>query len=149
MSLAMTKAEREAFLAGVHVGIISIQEDGRGPLTVPIWYTYEPGGELRILTGRDSRKARLLHSAGRFSLCVQTETPPYQYVSVEGPIIAFDPVDRERDLRPVAQRYLGVEGGDQFVAQTGGENAGADEVLVRMRPEHWLAVDYGKSGGGE
>jgi hypothetical protein len=31
MSLAMTRQEREAFLAAVHVGIISIAEDGRGP----------------------------------------------------------------------------------------------------------------------
>ena len=52
MSLAMTKQERETFLADLHVGIISIPEDGRGPLTVPIWYSYEPGGELR---GRNSR----------------------------------------------------------------------------------------------
>jgi len=37
MSLIMTKQERETFLADVHVGIISISEDGRGPLTVPIW----------------------------------------------------------------------------------------------------------------
>ena len=47
MSLAMTRQEREGFLASVHVGIISIAEDGRGPLTVPIWYAYEPGKELR------------------------------------------------------------------------------------------------------
>jgi hypothetical protein len=81
MSLAMTKREREAFLADLHVGIISIPEEGRGPLTVPIWYSYEPGGELRVVTARTSRKAQLLQHAGRFSVCVQTETPPYKYVS--------------------------------------------------------------------
>ena len=43
MSLKMTKEEREAFLADLHVGVISIARDGRGPLTVPIWYDYEPG----------------------------------------------------------------------------------------------------------
>jgi nitroimidazol reductase NimA-like FMN-containing flavoprotein (pyridoxamine 5'-phosphate oxidase superfamily) len=42
VSLAMTKQERERFLADLHVGIISIPEEGRGPLTVPIWYSYEP-----------------------------------------------------------------------------------------------------------
>jgi len=47
MSLAMTKQEREAFLADVHVGVISIPEPGRGPLTVPVWYAYDRGGELR------------------------------------------------------------------------------------------------------
>ena len=37
MSLKMTKDEREAFLADLHVGVISIEDPGRGPLTVPIW----------------------------------------------------------------------------------------------------------------
>ena len=71
MSLRMTKAEREEFLAGLHVGIISIAEPGRGPLTVPIWYGYEPGGELWIVTEGDSRKGRLLKQVERFSLCAQ------------------------------------------------------------------------------
>ena len=31
----------------------------------------------RIPTGRTSRKGKLLERAGRFSLCVQTETLPY------------------------------------------------------------------------
>ena len=63
MSLRMTKQEREAFLADVHIGIISIAEEGRGPLTVPIWYAYDSGGDLRIMTGRESRKGRLLARA--------------------------------------------------------------------------------------
>ena len=100
MSLAMTKQERERFLADLHVGIISIPEEGRGPLTVPIWYSYEPGGELRVVTARTSRKAQLLQRAGRFSLCAQTETSPYKYVSVEGPVVAIEPADLERDRRP-------------------------------------------------
>ena len=60
MSLKMTREEREAFLAGLHVGIISIAEAGRGPLAVPIWYGYAPGGDLWIVTEGDSRKAKLL-----------------------------------------------------------------------------------------
>ena len=65
----MTKEEREAFLAHVHVGVISVAEDGHGPLTVPVWYSYETGGEVRIITARRSRKGKLLERAGRFSLC--------------------------------------------------------------------------------
>src|SRR5205809_447653 len=100
MSLTMTKEEREAFLADIHVAVISIAEDGHGPLVVPIWYSYEPGGEVRIVTGRASRKGKLLERAGRFSLCVQTETLPYKYVSVEGPIVAIEAADLDRDKRP-------------------------------------------------
>ena len=142
MTLAMTRQERESYLADLHVGIISIPEDGRGPLTVPVWYAYEPGGEVRIVTGRTSRKGRLLERAGRFSLCVQTETLPYRYVSVEGPIAGIGPADVERDLRPIAQRYMGIEGGNAYVDSTRDEQA--DNVLVRMRPERWLTIDYAK-----
>ncbi len=145
MSLAMTRQEREAFLADLHVGIIGIAEDGHGPLIVPIWYSYDPGGELRVVTARTSRKGRLLRRGGRFSLCAQTETPPYRYVSVEGPIIAIEPADLERDVRPLARRYLGPRVGDRYVERTRRESEHAESVLVRMRPERWLTVDYAKA----
>jgi len=138
----MTKPERESFLADLHVGVISISAEGRGPLTVPIWYLYAPGAEVRVVTGETSLKAQLLRRAGRFSLCVQTEAPPYKYVSVEGPIVAIEPANLERDRRPLAHRYFGVRAGDQYIERT---RAATDEnILVRMRPERWLTVDYGK-----
>jgi hypothetical protein len=28
------------------------------PLTMPVWYTYEPGGELWLVTDKNSRKAQ-------------------------------------------------------------------------------------------
>jgi nitroimidazol reductase NimA-like FMN-containing flavoprotein (pyridoxamine 5'-phosphate oxidase superfamily) len=144
VSLAMTKQERERFLADLHVGIISIPEEGRGPLSVPIWYSYEPGGQLRVVTGRTSRKAHLLRRAGRFSVCVRTETPPYKYVSVEGPVVAIEPADVERDRRPLAHRYLGAQRGDRYIEATRGD---VGNVLVRMLPERWLTVDYAKAHG--
>jgi nitroimidazol reductase NimA-like FMN-containing flavoprotein (pyridoxamine 5'-phosphate oxidase superfamily) len=139
----MTKQEREAFLANLHVAIISIPEAGRGPLTVPIWYSYEPGGEVRVVTAGTSRKAHLLRRAGRFSLCVQTETEPYKYVSVEGPVVAIEPADVERDRRPLAHRYLGAQRGDRYIEETRGQYAG--NILVRMRPQRWLTVDHAKA----
>lgn len=145
MSLQMSNAEREAFLADLHVGVISIEDPGRGPLTAPIWYDYEPGGELWILTGPGSRKGKLLREGSRFSLCAQTEQPPYKYVSVEGPVVSISTPALEKHTRPMARRYLGTELGDQYVAQT---DANQGSVLVRMRPERWLTVDYSKQFGG-
>ena len=144
MSLNMSRSEREAFLADVHVGVIGVAEPGRAPLLAPIWYGYEPGGELWLVTERGSRKGRLLEQAGRFSLCAQSETPPYRYVSVEGPITALDASDLERHERPLAHRYLGRELGDRYIEATGGAEGRGDNVIVRMRPARWLSVDYGK-----
>lgn len=145
MSPAMTREEREQFLADVHVGIISIQEDGRGPLAVPVWYAYEPGGDVVVITGEGSRKAKLLEKAGRFSLCAQTETPPYSYVSVEGPVVSVEPMDVEKHRRPIAHRYLGPELGDRYLEATAAQDA--ELLIFRMRPAHWRTADYSKQFG--
>src|SRR5262249_7835670 len=116
----MTKEERENFLADLHMGVISIAEEGRGPLTVPIWYFYEPGGEIWFTTDRASRKGKLLERVGGFSLCAQPEPPPYKYVSVEGRIVAIEAADLERHRRPLAHRYLGLGVGDRYIAEHAG-----------------------------
>ena len=144
MSLAMTKDEREAFLADTHVAVVSVADGARAPLVVPVWYAYEPGGDLRFVTGGASRKARLIRKAGRVSLCVQTETPPYRYVSIEGPAVIGAP-DHERDVRATALRYLGPQMGEVYLQATAAERAGS--ILVTVKPERWLTVDYGKWGG--
>ena len=133
MSLAMTKAERELFLSELHVGIVSIPRQGRGPLTVPIWYDYSPGGEVWMITGSTSLKA-----VDRISLCVQNETAPYSYVSIEGPFTTRPTSDK--DLLHMAIRYLGDDLGKQYA------EAGVDDesMIVSIAPENWLTVDYGK-----
>ena len=141
----MTKSEREAFLADVHVGIVAVVEAGRAPLAVPIWYRYEPGGVVRFVTGGSSRKGRAIRAAGRISLCVQTEAPPYKYVTVEGPTTIGAAPDFERDHRGIAVRYLGAQMAETYLSATAGEREGT--VLVEMTPERWLSVDYSKSFG--
>jgi hypothetical protein len=142
MSLSMSRAQREAFLAGLHVGVISIPDGARGPLTAPIWYGYEPGGEVWVVTGAGSRKGKLLQPGARVSLVAQTETSPYQYVSVEGPVASVAPVRDPEVVRVLARRYLGVKGGDAYVAATWQGYERDPNVLVRIRPERWLTVDY-------
>ena len=142
MSLAMTEAERDAFLADLHVGVISIEQDGRPPLSVPIWYDYAPGVGVWVITGDASAKAKHLKASARFTLVAQSETPPtYRYVSVEGPIVETRPADLDADLRPMARRYFGDEIGNQYADATGVEG----QTVFVMRPERWRTVDYRKS----
>jgi nitroimidazol reductase NimA-like FMN-containing flavoprotein (pyridoxamine 5'-phosphate oxidase superfamily) len=140
MSRAMSGQEREAFLAEVRVAVVSVVDgDAHGPLTVPIWYEYRPGGDIVLITARDSRKARLIRQAGRFSLCVQSTEVPYRYVSVEGPVTVIDESVTPDERRAFASRYLGEEGGDRYIAST--EEATARMIRIRMRPEVWLSED--------
>jgi PPOX class probable F420-dependent enzyme len=140
MPLNMSRAEREEFLAGVHVGVLSVASPGgRGPLTVPVWYTYRPGGTVNVITGGGTRKARAIEAAGRFSLCAQDERPPYKYVTIEGPVTMQDATQAER--LELARRYLGPEGGDAYIAA----NPGGGQVMIMMTPERWLSADYGRA----
>ena len=140
MSLKMSVNEREEFLAGVHIGIVSMPRPGKGPLTVPIWYDYSPGGEVSMITNKSSLKGKLLANSDRISLCAQTESAPYSYVSIEGPFQISRPSPDE--LLSMAIRYLGEEQGKLYAESS---DSGDDSIVVRIKPESWLTVDYNKS----
>ncbi|MEV6769410.1 pyridoxamine 5'-phosphate oxidase family protein [Nocardia sp. NPDC051030] len=135
----MTSDEREKFLAGLHVGVIAIERPDRAPLSVPIWYVYEPGGEVLIWTSAGSVKEKLIRAAGRFSLTAQQEELPYKYVTAEGSVTGIEPVTIDM-ARAIAVRYLGEIDGPAYAEQ----NISPASRLIRMRPEHWLSTDYSK-----
>ena len=145
MDFSMSREKCQDFLAGLHVGVLSVAAGGRGPLTMPVWYAYEPGGDLWLVTDKDSRKAQLIRRAGRFSLCAQDEAPPYKYVSVEGSVIAIIPVDDERHVRSMARRYLGIKHGDQYTEDILKATDRREEVAIYMHPERWSSADYSQS----
>jgi hypothetical protein len=130
MWVAMSAAEREEFLAGVHVGLLSAAiGTARPTLTVPVWYSHQPGGLLTVLTGRcPVRPVR----AGR---------PPYRYVSAEGPVISEEE-PRPAERLAMARRCLGAAGGQPVRRRQPGP--GRENAASRMRPEHWLSPDQGK-----
>jgi nitroimidazol reductase NimA-like FMN-containing flavoprotein (pyridoxamine 5'-phosphate oxidase superfamily) len=139
MSLTMSETQRQAFLADLHVGIISIPRQTRGPLTVPIWYDYTPGGVVWMITGEDSIKGKLLASAKRISLCAQNETAPYQYVSVEG-TFSTRPATAAENLH-MAIRYLGDKQGRAYA--NGSSEAGSS--IISLTPATWYSVDYNRA----
>ena len=139
MWVVMSAAMREEFLAGARVGVLSAAVGPAGrTLAVPVWYSYQPGGLLTVLTGRRSHKAAAIRAAGRFGLCVQDASPPYRYVSVEGPVVAEEELNPAERLA-MAARYLGAAGGDRYV--TANSDSARKNVAFRMRPEHWLSQD--------
>ncbi|WP_171114653.1 MULTISPECIES: pyridoxamine 5'-phosphate oxidase family protein [Streptomyces] len=139
--MALTREEREEFLAEPHIAALAVAaEEGRAPLSVPIWYQYEPGGDVWILTGQDSRKHRLISAAGRFTLMVDRVEPTVRYVSVEGPVVDTVPFTVEQ-LREISARYLPAEKVEEYV-EFSLKNHG-EMVVIRMRPERWVSSDLG------
>jgi hypothetical protein len=138
---SLTVADREQFLAEPHIAALSVAAGpDRGPLTLPIWYQYEPGGEAWVLTEARSRKARLIAAAGRFSLMVQRVSPTTRYVSIEGPVTRTVPGTDEL-LLEITTRYLAgarVQEYLDFARTDLGE-----QIAIYLRPEHWLTADLG------
>jgi hypothetical protein len=133
--------DRELFLAGPHIAALSVSAGpDRGPLTVPIWYQYEPGGEAWILTPAGSRKARLIEAAGRFTLMVERVTPTVRYVSVEGPVTRMIPGTDEL-LREISVRYLRPEQVPAYIEFVTAELG--EQVAIYLRPQRWLSADLG------
>ncbi|WP_216897879.1 pyridoxamine 5'-phosphate oxidase family protein [Nocardia alni] len=138
--MALTRQEREQFLALPHIGALAVTgEPGRAPLTVPIWYDYTPGGELWLITGPTSKKMTLLETAGRFSLMVEQVEPTVRYVTAEGPITRVTPVD-DALHEAMVHRYLPPDKAAAYLKQA--ESYG-EQAAVYMRPEHWLSADLG------
>lgn len=133
MSLTMTEDERNAFLAEPRIAVLAVEQPGRGPLTVPVWYAYNTGGEVAVLTSSDSLKARLIRDAGRFTIIVQVEEQPYRYVAAEGSAV-FNGATYD-DVLAMAERYLPRAQALGYAESIRGES----NVLIRMTPERWLS----------
>ena len=136
----MTPEAAAAFLTEVHVGVLAIDHPGHGPLALPIWYQYEDGDVIIGMSGT-SLKAKLLRAAGRASVTVQTESPPYKYVSVEGPVVVSA---EQRDDLSMATRYLGPEMGKWYAENNPSTSA---SVVVRLTPEKWRTADFSNALG--
>jgi hypothetical protein len=133
--------DRELFLAEPHIAALSVSAGpARGPLTVPIWYQYAPGGEAWVLSEAASRHVRLIEAAGRFTLMVDRVVPTVRYVSVEGPVTRTVPGTDEL-LREITVRYLPPEKVPAYIEFAKTELG--EQVAIYLRPQRWLSSDLG------
>nr|ABP44177.1 pyridoxamine 5'-phosphate oxidase-related, FMN-binding protein [Mycolicibacterium gilvum PYR-GCK] len=139
--MPLSKPEREEFLAEPHIAALSVANGAdRGPLTVPIWYQYSPGGELWFTTGAGSRKHRLIEAAGFVSLMVERVEPSVRYVAVDGPVLRIEP-GTDDQLVEMTRRYLPPEKVDGYLEFARREHG--ESVAVFVEAAHWLSSDLG------
>jgi hypothetical protein len=142
LHMALSKDEREEFLAQPHIAALSVYAgDTRGPLTVPIWYQYTPGGEPWVLTGAGSRKARLIEAAGYFSLMAERVDPTVRYAAVDGPVSRIEP-GTDDQLVELTRRYMPPERVDAYLEYA--RNELGESVAIYLQPQHWLSADLGE-----
>lgn len=131
----MSDAERDNFLGEVRVAVLAIERDGKGPMCAPVWYRYTSGGTFEIAMADASAKAFLLRRAGHASLCIQQESRPYKYVTVEGEVEVspMDDATTHDVILDIATRYLGTAAGRQYADNFPGHQ----EALVTLTPRRW------------
>ncbi|WP_132190404.1 pyridoxamine 5'-phosphate oxidase [Kribbella orskensis] len=139
----MTKQQREEFLAGPHVGVLSVAGGaGQAPTSVPTFYTYEPGGEITMFTGtqrRAPKRIERIKEAGVVTLVVQREAMPPAYVTVEAELVAVAPPTPEQMLT-IARRYMPEEHAQGYVQAELGD-PGNIVILLTFRPVRWFSSD--------
>lgn len=139
--MALSRDEGEQFLDEPHIAALSAYAgDTRGPLTVPIWYQYSPGGEPWILTEPASRKARLIEATGFFTLMMERLEPTTRYPTVDGSVSSIQPAT-DAELEEMTRRHLDGESADKYLEFARNE-LGAN-VKITMKPERWLSADMG------
>lgn len=139
--MALSKDEREQFLAEPHIAALGVSSgETHGPLTVPIWYQYTPGGQPWILTGPASRKARLIEATGFFSLMVDRLEPTTRYVAVDGPVSRIEP-GTDAQMEEMTYRYLSGAAAENYL-RFAHENLG-EHVAIYMQPQRWFSSDMG------
>ena len=110
-----------------------------------MWYDYRPGGPIKFITSRHSRKAAAIRAAGRITMCVHTDKVPYRYVSVSGAVAEIQETVTSRERCEFASRYLGAEGGARYVAER--EAATTEMIAIKVRPDRWLTQDQSRPAG--
>lgn len=139
----MSKQDREEFLAGTHVGVLSVAgEPGQAPTSVPTFYAYEPGGEITMFTGtqrRTPKRIGRIKEAGVVTLVAQREEMPPAYVTVEAELADVGR-PRPEQMLAIARRYMPEEHAQGFVQ---GELGDPDNTvtLFTFRPVRWFTSD--------
>lgn len=127
-----TRSEAFAFIrAGAPTGhLATTRADGR-PHVAPIWFIVD-GDEIVFNTGVSTVKGRNLAREGRASISIDDSTPPFSYVTADGPVtLSEDPGDLIKTATEIGGRYMGNGRAQEY----GERNGVPGEYVVRMRCE--------------
>jgi PPOX class probable F420-dependent enzyme len=137
MARVMTSAEIRAFLShGTRTAKLATSGPGGRPHVMPVSFLLD-GEELVFTTGSDSVKGRNLRRSPLAAVVVDEEVAPYVFVHIRGLVTLSE--DSEQLLRfatAIGARYMGADRAEEF----GRRNAVPGELLVRLRPEHVIAL---------
>lgn len=113
--------------------------DGR-PRVVPIWFAHIDG-DIIMVTGPKAEKARALAKSPAVALTIDSATPPYNVLLIDGDAV-LEPVEgMAPEYRPIVERYLGAAA-DAYLGQL--LPRVKRQVRIRVRPTGHRIFDFVK-----
>ena len=135
----MTSREINAFINSqpARPAILSTVREGGEPHCAPIWIALDETGDILFNTGSKTVKGKNLARTGRAAICVQDDTAPFSFVSIEGTVtLVHDLAEVGLWATIIGGRYMGDERSEEF----GARNAVEGELLVGLRPERRVSA---------
>lgn len=129
----MTEDEiRRFLLQGTFTGKLgTINKNGTTHI-VPIWYTLDEQGNIIFNTGDKSVKAKNIQRDNRVRLCVDDQTPPFSFVTIDGiaEVISDTPTENFKWAKIIAARYMGNDKAEIYAKR----NSTQGELLLKIKP---------------
>jgi len=136
VTVDMSDEERRAFLsAGTRTAKLAVTRVSGAPHVVPIWFVLD-GDDVIFTTGVDTIKGKAISRDNRVALCVDDDSPPFSFVTIEG--VARIGRDLDETLvwaTRLGARYMGAKRAEEF----GRRNAVPGELLVRVAATRVIA----------
>jgi PPOX class probable F420-dependent enzyme len=129
-----------ALLAGPNLARLAYITPGGRPRVVPIWFAHD-SGDIIMVTGPKAAKLRSLEQNPAVAVTIDSSTPPYKVLLVEGEA-TLEPVEgMAPEYRPIVERYLGVAA-ESYLKQL--LPRVKKQVRIRIAPRTWRVFDFVK-----
>lgn len=134
-------------LAGRHQAVLSVSRHDKGPVAVPMSYSYKDGRFLMV-TSPESLHGRLIRRTGRATVTVQFEACDGRnvhqwYVMAEGTISFTD-----SEPAPVVRAILAKDRGEENADEWASGDPPADVRLAVLAPERLSGFEFHDSLDG-
>ncbi len=114
--------------------VATAQANG-SPHVAPVWFDVD-GETIVFTTWWRSVKARNIQRDPRVCLCVNDDTPPFSFATIEGRAQVIEDLDElRRWAARIGGKYMGSGRADEY----GERNGVAGELLVRVTPTKIVA----------
>lgn len=132
--MAFDQHAAQEFLAEPRVGVLAVASKNGPPAATPVWFGFEPGSDLWIVTSASTRKAKLLAHTGVATLVVEESEQSATFVAVDLELVDVREAGPADD-RELASRYLEGEALERFVEMASEQLP--DEQRYTFRPTKW------------